>query len=90
MNVTNERPSVESDEETFIDQHGRSLHLVGADVLHERERPTLRCLMALPDSCTRAIDACRRGSISPIYPPGARRIRKAFIVIAWRPSPAIC
>jgi hypothetical protein len=29
MNVTNERPSVESDEETFIDQHRRSLHLVG-------------------------------------------------------------
>jgi hypothetical protein len=29
MNVTNERPSVESDEETFMDQHGRSLHLVG-------------------------------------------------------------
>ena len=50
MNVTNERPSVESDEETFIDQHGRSLHLVGADVLHERERPNLLCLMALPDS----------------------------------------
>ena len=40
MDVTNERPSVESDEETFIDQHGRSLHLVGADVLHERsDRP---------------------------------------------------
>ncbi len=48
MNVANERPSVESDEETFIDQHGRSLHLVGADVLHEQERPTLRCVMALP------------------------------------------
>jgi hypothetical protein len=30
MNVANERPSVESDEETFMDQHGRSLHLVGA------------------------------------------------------------
>jgi hypothetical protein len=39
MNVANERPSVESDEETFIDLHGRSLHLVGADVLHEQERP---------------------------------------------------
>jgi hypothetical protein len=50
MNVTNERPSVEADEETFMDQHGRSLHLVGADVLHERERPTLRGVMALPDS----------------------------------------
>ena len=48
MNVANERPSVESDEETFIDQHGRSLHLVGADVLHEQARPTIRCLMALP------------------------------------------
>jgi hypothetical protein len=35
MNVANERPSVESDEETFIDEHGRSLHLVGADVLHQ-------------------------------------------------------
>jgi hypothetical protein len=31
MNVANERPSVESDEDTFMDQHGRSLHLVGAD-----------------------------------------------------------
>ena len=41
MNVANERPSVESDEETFMDRHGRSLHLVGADVLHEQERPTL-------------------------------------------------
>jgi hypothetical protein len=29
---------VESDEETFIDQHGRSLHLVGADVWNEQER----------------------------------------------------
>jgi hypothetical protein len=47
MNVANERPSVESDEETFMDQHGRSLHLVGADVLHEQERTTLRCVMAL-------------------------------------------
>ena len=47
MNVPNERPSVESDEETFIDPHGRSLHLVGADVLHEQERPTIGCLMAL-------------------------------------------
>ena len=48
MNVPNERPSVESDEETFIDQHGRSLHLVGADVLHEQERPTLpRALVSL-------------------------------------------
>ena len=32
MHVANERPSVESDEETFIDRHGRSLHLVGANV----------------------------------------------------------
>ena len=38
MNVPNERRSVESDEETFIDQHGRSLHLVGADVRNEQER----------------------------------------------------
>ena len=29
VNVSNERRSVESDEETFIDQHGRSLYLVG-------------------------------------------------------------
>jgi hypothetical protein len=29
MNVPNERRSVESDEETFMDRHGRSLHLVG-------------------------------------------------------------
>ena len=43
MNVPNERRSVKSDEETFIDrQHGRSLHLVGADVLNEQERPTIR------------------------------------------------
>jgi hypothetical protein len=40
MNVPNERRSVESDEKTFMDRHGRSLHLVGADVLHEPvERP---------------------------------------------------
>ena len=31
MNVPNERRSVESDEETFMDRHGRSLHLVGAE-----------------------------------------------------------
>ncbi len=48
MNVPNERRSVDSDEETFIDRHGRSLHLVGADVRHEQERPTIRCVMALP------------------------------------------
>ena len=47
MNVPNERRSVESDEETFIDRHGRSLHLVGADVLNEQERPTIRCVVAL-------------------------------------------
>src|SRR5207245_9653115 len=29
MNVSNERRSVESDEETFIERHGRSLYLVG-------------------------------------------------------------
>jgi hypothetical protein len=38
MNVPNERLYVESDEVTFIDQHGRSLHLVGADVRNEQER----------------------------------------------------
>ena len=43
MNVSNERRSVESDKETFIDRHGRSLYLVGADVVHEQERPMLRC-----------------------------------------------
>ena len=48
MNVPNERRSVESDEETFIDRHGRSLHRVGADVLNEQERPTIRCVVALP------------------------------------------
>ena len=42
MNVPNERRSIKSDEETFIDRHGRSLHVVGADALHERERPTIR------------------------------------------------
>jgi hypothetical protein len=42
MNVTNERPSVESDEETFIDQHGRSLHLVGRTCCLNGSRPTLR------------------------------------------------
>src|SRR5260370_19371819 len=47
MNVPNERRSVESDDETFIDWHGRSLHLVGADARHEQERPPLRCVMAL-------------------------------------------
>ena len=48
MNVPNECRSVESDEETFIDRHGRSLHRVGADVLNEQERPTIRCVVALP------------------------------------------
>ena len=43
MNVSNERRSVESDEETFIDRHGRSLYSCGAYVLNEEERPTLRC-----------------------------------------------
>src|SRR5712692_11404816 len=37
MNVPNERRSVESNEEAFIDRHGRSLYLVWADVLHEQE-----------------------------------------------------
>jgi hypothetical protein len=37
MHVPNERRSVASDEETFMDRHGRSLHLVGADVPNERE-----------------------------------------------------
>jgi hypothetical protein len=57
MNVPNERRSVESDEETFMDRHGRSLHLVGADVLHEQERPTVRCVMALPGLLNRALSA---------------------------------
>ena len=48
MNVPNERRSVESDEETFTDRHGRSLHLVGATCCMNIERPTLRCVMALP------------------------------------------
>lgn len=48
MNVSNERRSVESDKETFSDRQGRSLYLVGADVLNEQERPTLRWLVTLP------------------------------------------
>ena len=50
MNVPNERRSVESDEETFIDRHRRSLHLIGADVLNEQRRPTLRCWCRCRDS----------------------------------------
>jgi hypothetical protein len=88
--VANE-PSVEADEETFIDRHGRSLHLVGADVRLEQERPTLRSVMAL------------RGLLNPRSPRmpsgldlfkstalGETRILKGLIVIAWRSSPAIC
>jgi hypothetical protein len=37
MHVPNEGRSVASDKEPFMDRHGRSLHLVGADVLNERE-----------------------------------------------------
>ena len=48
INVPNERRSVKSDEETFLDRQGRSLHGVGADVLNERERPIIRRLMAPP------------------------------------------
>ena len=42
MNVSNKGGSVESDEKTFIDRHGRSLHLGRADVPNEREQPTIR------------------------------------------------
>ena len=91
MNVTNERPSVESDEETFIDQHGRSLHLVGADVRLEQERPTLRGVMALlgllnPRSpCVPSgLDLFKSTAL------GAAPILKGVIVIASRSSPAIC
>jgi hypothetical protein len=91
MNVANEGPSVESDEETFMDQHGRSLHLVGADELHEQERTTLRCVMALPGLLNRARSARAVGDRSLRSTAlGATRIRTACIVIAWRPSPAIC
>jgi hypothetical protein len=65
MNVPNERRSVESDEETFTDLHGRSLHLVGADVLHEQERPTMRCVLALPGLLNRRSPRVPSGLISP-------------------------
>jgi hypothetical protein len=65
MNVPNERRAVESDEETFMDQHGRSLHLVGSDVLHEQERSTIRCVMALPGLLNRRSPRVPSGSISP-------------------------
>jgi hypothetical protein len=48
MNVSNERRSVESDKETFIDRHGRSLYLVGADVLHETGATDASLLVTLP------------------------------------------
>jgi hypothetical protein len=91
MNAANERPSVEADEETFIDRHGRSLHLVGADVRLEQERPTLRGVMALlgllnPRSpCVPSgLDLFKSTAL------GAAQILKGVIVIASRSSPAIC
>jgi hypothetical protein len=86
MNVLNEHRPVESDEETFMDQHGRSLHLVGADLLQEQERPTLRRVMARPGTpepalCARALgDRSLRSTALR-----ATRIRKSVIIIAWRP-----
>ena len=81
MNVPNERRSVESDEETFIDRHGRSLHLVGADMLQEQERPTMRCLMALPGLLNRRYP--RGLSVIDLFAAlGATRMRKAFLAIA--------
>ena len=76
MNMPNECRSVESDEETFIDRHGRSLHLVGADVLHEQERPTLRCVLALSGLLNRRSPRVPSG-IDLFAALGATRIRKA-------------
>ena len=91
MNVANERRSVESDEETFIDRHGRSLYLVGADVLHE-PRATDHSLFdgaaRTPEPALSARAVGDRSLRSTAL--DATRMRKACIVIAWRPSPAIC
>ena len=91
MHVPNERRSVESDEETFMDRHGRSLHVGGADVLHGQERPTMRCLVALPGLLNRRSPRVR--SVSDLFDLPrleATRIRKAYLVIALRASPALC
>lgn len=50
MDGPNTRGSVESDEKTFIDRHGRSLHLGRADVPNEREQPTTRVRWRRRDS----------------------------------------
>ena len=82
MNVPNERRAVKSDEETFIDWHGRSLHVVGADALNERERPTIRRLMAPPGLLNRRSPRVQSGGRSlRSTARGATRIRRAFIVI---------
>jgi hypothetical protein len=87
MNVPNERRSVESDEETFMDRHGRSLHLVGRTCRMTRSVDHSLCDGAArtrePALSARAvgIDLAALGTI---------RIRRAVLVIAWRPSPAIC
>jgi hypothetical protein len=63
--------------------------MVRADVLHEQERPTLRC----GDGAARTREpvlSARAVGIDLFAALRATRIRKAFIVIAWRTSPAIC
>jgi hypothetical protein len=65
MNVPNERRPVEPDEETFLDRHGRSLHLVGRTVPNDQERSTIRSVMALPGLLNGRTPRVSSGSISP-------------------------
>ena len=50
MNAPNERGSIESDEVTFIERQGRSLHLVGQTCRNEPEQPTTRVGQRRQDS----------------------------------------
>ena len=91
MHVPNERRSVESDEETFIDRHGRSLHVGGADVLHGQERQTMRCVVALPGLLNRRSPRVR-SAIDLLDLPGWKRhgYGRLIFIIALRASPALC
>ena len=60
MNVSNERRSVESDEETFIDRHGRIYPLAGQTCCMDRSDRPCAVWWSCQDSCTPALRACGR------------------------------
>ena len=63
--------------------------MVRAEVPHEQERPTFRCGDDAARTPEPALSA-RAVGIDLFAALRATRIRKAFVVIAWRTSPAIC